>query len=101
MFEVGRTPFFYTRVPGSYQYSPRTKRLNYTKFVEEAVHFSPKGSSVLDKNDNVDDYAHGDVNTTHTGWRNLMFNILGLPRKERLSKKKRGESGFKLFIVPE
>lgn len=81
MFEVKRTPLFYTRGSGHYQQSPRIKKLNYTSVVEQAVHFWRKRPPLSEAVENFDNDGPGEVNTTHSGWTNLMSNFPRLPQE--------------------
>lgn len=55
--------------------------------------------SAATENDNYDLPGHAD--TTYHGWTNLMLDNLRIPQEERVSSRKRRESGFKLFMRPE
>lgn len=51
--------------------------------------------------DNVGYDAPREMNSTHSGWKNLTSNILRLPEEERVYKEKRCEPGFRLLLCPE
>lgn len=50
--------------------------------------------------DKVDLDAPGKMNSTHPGYKILMFNIARIPQEKRDYKTERGETGFKVLMRP-
>lgn len=76
VFDVDQTLLFYTRAHSHYQQSPRSRSLNHTNVLEQADHFWWKGTSFLDVIHNFDYDPPVERRATHSGWTNLLFNIL-------------------------
>lgn len=91
-------PLSYTLFPGHYQQNQKSKRLNNTGIVEQAVHYWRTGQLFLNSTENIGYGAPEVVNKTHPSLINLMLNIPRLPQDARVYKRKTGKYGVKLLV---
>lgn len=101
LFEVKRKTLFYTRTPGQYQHSPRSKSLSHKSLVQQDVHFCRKRPSFSDAIHKVDYEATEKGSATYPGWKTLMSTVPKLLQRERFYKKTEVEAGFKPLINPD
>ena len=94
-FRVEDVPLNFIRARNHYNVPPGLRRINHASIAEHAIHFWKIGSGNNEALSSTDYSLKGFINSSHTGWTNVMDNITSVPHHEKvLMKTKEGIEGM-------
>ena len=98
-FGVEDVPLNFIRARNHYNVPPGLRRINHASIAEHAIHFWKHGNGNNEALNSTDYSLKGFINSSHTGWTNVMDNIPSVPHHEKVLTK--NTEGVEAMVRPE